>query len=336
MLTFLEKNEDSKNHSAFEFYIGSDGLGISINKKSTRWSTWSEYSECSVSCGDGISTRTRECINGSTGHRGCEIGGTIEQISCSKEKCAFWSTWSKYSDCTVTCGDGVKTRTRECINGSAGSPGCEIGETFEQISCRKEKCAFWSAWSEYRECSVTCGDGISTRTRECINGSAGHHGCEIGETIEQISCSKEKCAFWSTWSKYSDCTVTCGDGTRIRTRECINGLAGNPGCKMGETFEQVSCRKEKCAFWTTWSKYSDCSVTCGNGVKTRTRECINGSAGEDGCQVGETVEQKSCSKEKCLHWGKEFDNWFGRLVLEIQKWIYLLTGLAILLIWLFE
>ena len=112
MLEFLVKNEDSE---------------ISINKKSTRWSAWSEYSECSVTCGDGISTRTRECINDPAGHCGCEIGGLIEQISCNKEKCAFWSTWSKYSDCSVTCGDGVKTRTRECINGSAGKDDCQVG-----------------------------------------------------------------------------------------------------------------------------------------------------------------------------------------------------------------
>ena len=70
----LVKNEDSE---------------ISINKKSIRWSAWSEYSECSVTCGDGISTRTRECINDPAGHCGCEIGGLIEQISCNKKNAHF-------------------------------------------------------------------------------------------------------------------------------------------------------------------------------------------------------------------------------------------------------
>ena len=150
LLNFLGKNDDSEYlidsqagqrwYSTFQFYIGNYGFGI-IKKESTRWSTWSEYSVCSVTCGDGISTRTRECINGSAGDHGCEIGETFEKIFCRKEKCAFWSSWSKYSDCSVTCGDGIKKRTRECISASAGEDDCHVGETVEQKSCRKAKCS---------------------------------------------------------------------------------------------------------------------------------------------------------------------------------------------------
>ena len=41
------------------------------------------------------------------------------------------------------------TRTRECINGSPGDPGCDEGETVEQQSCEIAKCSFWSGWLDY-------------------------------------------------------------------------------------------------------------------------------------------------------------------------------------------
>ena len=53
----------------------------------------------------------------------------------------------------------------------------------------------WSNWSEYTACSVTCGDGVSVRTRTCSNPAPAHGGrsCD-GEAREEKKCNMPPCA----------------------------------------------------------------------------------------------------------------------------------------------
>ncbi|EDO40692.1 predicted protein, partial [Nematostella vectensis] len=80
------------------------------------------------------------------------------------------------------------------------------------------------------------------------------------------------------WSKFSSCSVTCGRGVKERYRKCnaiectVDGIETEmvpcftPPCK-GKDFLTKSESS------TEWSGYSKCSVTCGVGKRTRSRQC---------------------------------------------------------------
>ena len=54
--------------------------------------------------------------------------------------------------------------------------------------------------------------------------------------------------------------------------------------------------EQTCPFWDNWSEYSACSVTCGYGMRRRTRDCILGNPGEGLCQ-GYATEEESCTQD---------------------------------------
>ena len=171
----------------------------------------------------------RTCKNGQIGEDGCS-GPAAKHDQCHTGKaCPYWDLWSDWSDCSVTCGRGTVSRSRECVNGNPGDHGCE-GNDSEQKVCRSEKqfCPTWSAWGEFTQCSATCGEGEQIRVRECHNGSPGDAGCE-GITEEVIPCTshREQCPEWDFWARWSTCSVTCGEGSQLRTRQCLDGVPGN-------------------------------------------------------------------------------------------------------------
>ena len=47
-----------------------------------------------------------------------------------------------------------------------------------------------------------------------------------------------------------------------------------------------------------WSTWSNCPVTCGGAFVGRSRKCIDGTAGQLGCQ-GDRTETKECGTFDC-------------------------------------
>ncbi|XP_062528132.1 hemicentin-1 isoform X4 [Bombyx mori] len=127
---------------------------------------------------------------------------------------------------------------------------------------------------------------------------AGHYICvaenEAGTAHRRYNLAVQVPGKWSDWSKWSYCNVTCGPGYQFRSRSChyideYNNTIDNTtqsdtvivdesACK-GESGDKRKCRMPQCEDeeshpkWSVWSRWSQCSSSCGSGTQTRTRRC---------------------------------------------------------------
>ena len=145
--------------------------------------------------------------------------------------------------------------------------------------------SYLSQWSQWKDCSVSCGGGLQNRTRSCVGGS-----CSANSLLLQTrTCNTHKCPRYSSWGPWSACSATCGGGTRTRSRVC----EGTGTC-TGDASESEPCRTGQCPTYID-GPWSACSNTCGRGTRTRRRRCT--SHGAYGC--GRVVNDESPCEQFC-------------------------------------
>lgn len=285
------------------------------------WTAWSEWSECSKTCLSGTEVRTRSCHHSLTGlsSDSC-IGSPLETRICTREPCSVdgvWSSWSRWSSCSVTCSWGTRLRTRICDNPPPqyGGKPCFGGGIGTEI-CYLGSCPVhggWSTWSSWSSCSASCSSGTTTRYRNC-NKPVPRYGGDLcdGDSIQQQHCNSGSCPIhggWASWSNWSMCTVTCSRGSQLRLRICSNPIPQHGGQNCPGNFSDLRyCDFGPCPIhgnWTAWSQWSDCSKTCANGTRSRNRTCSSPvpQFGGRNCS-GEVTEIKSCIKAPCPIPGK--------------------------------
>ena len=71
---------------------------------------WSEWSQCSVTCGGGKQRRNRECglpKTRSNQNNPC-LAPLSEEQNCNDKNCPILTPWTDWSDCSKTCGGGYR------------------------------------------------------------------------------------------------------------------------------------------------------------------------------------------------------------------------------------
>lgn len=187
--------------------------------------------------------------------------------------------------CTKSCGGGTQTSIRACYRTVTATHHIPVNEkrcahldppALAPIACNVEPCnAFWDGF--WGQCSVSCGEGIQQFIPQCkqdINGKS--------IVISEAQCSKPKPSLQ---------TRACQE------RECdfFKGLSDN---ELPQAVEHPirSTRKD----WTVGA-WSQCSVTCGTGHRTRSVVCPSGQCHPENRPAhAEYCNQGSCETSNIL------------------------------------
>ena len=222
---------------------------------------WKEWSDCSVSCGGGTQTKiANSCVPDYAVCYGIQI---LEQ-TCNEQVCPIgqW-IWNDWSECSVSCNGGLRFRIAQSCEPSGAE--CEDVPILKE-SCNTGVCpdGQWT-WNDWGDCSNTCGGGIRIKTaNRCLPDGAV---CDEVPIIEE-TCNEDPCPYgqWN-WNAWSDCSVSCGGGTRTRTP---NSCVPEDTICNDVPIKEETCNNESCPVGTwQWSEWGECSVSCGGGVRTR-------------------------------------------------------------------
>ncbi|XP_062439542.1 A disintegrin and metalloproteinase with thrombospondin motifs 7 isoform X1 [Rhea pennata] len=188
---------------------------------------------------------------------------TIQRESESEneiQQAEFLWRYGSWTKCTATCGTGVQRQIVHCVEKLAGIVEERYCDALtrpddQQRTCSEEPCpARW--WvGEWQKCSATCGkSGLMKRTVLCIQSV----GMDEQRALQQADCqhlSKPEATApchrevpcpsqWAT-GDWSECSVTCGNGTQRRPVYCSNNTEAT--CDLAERpISETICSLQQC------------------------------------------------------------------------------------------
>ncbi|XP_044531792.1 ADAMTS-like protein 2 [Gracilinanus agilis] len=283
-----------------------------------RWET-NRWSECSRTCGEGHQARTVRCwrmlapgFDSSVYDELCVAAGLarpVEKKACRNKACGPQWELSEWSECSAPCG-GQGTMRRE-VRCSVGLSLCnEATKPASEKECLGPPCdRQWTA-SDWGPCSGACGEGRMSRIISCRNLEGKViSGSQCDPTTKPLAvypCGGWNCPAHWVEQGWEQCNASCGRGVKVRRVLCAgleNGVFREypeGHCDISQKPEvQAPCFKRPCSIWFT-TAWSQCSKTCGVGLRLREVKCYQGEELGQGCDPTSKPEAKqTCQVQPC-------------------------------------
>ncbi|KAJ7308126.1 hypothetical protein JRQ81_008637 [Phrynocephalus forsythii] len=283
-----------------------------------RWEA-SSWSECSRTCGEGYQFRIVRCwkmmspgFDSSVYSDLCEsaeIARPEERKVCKNPACGPQWEMSEWSECTAKCGErSLVSRDIQCseeerlCDPSARPPA--------EKNCTGPPCDRQWTVSDWGPCSGGCGQGRTIRHVYCKTSDGRvvpESQCNLETKPLAIHpCGEKSCpAHWlaQDWER---CNTTCGRGVKRRLVLCLEIVSGkvktrSPSeCDAAQKpAEETTCFERPCFRWYT-TPWSECTKTCGIGVRMRDIKCYQGRDLVRGCDpLVKPVGKQTCDLQPC-------------------------------------
>ncbi|KAJ8409285.1 hypothetical protein AAFF_G00234830, partial [Aldrovandia affinis] len=293
------------------------------------------WGQCTTTCGLGYQRRAVKCVVGSYGAvmddadcnaatrptdtQDCELAQCVHPISMETKVPAppgHKTQWrfGSWTQCSATCGKGMRMRYVSCRDNQGGvaeeSACSHLPKPPSREVCTVVACGQWKVL-EWTVCSVSCGQGKTTRQVVCVNFSdqmVDVSECDPDDRpVTEQECAMSQCPTrsndpgfptngdprkkpppqgssarssgrtqshqWRT-GPWGACSSTCAGGFQRRVVVCQdeNGYAANNCEERSRPLEQRSCESGPCPQWV-YGNWGECTKPCGGGIKTRQVAC---------------------------------------------------------------
>ncbi|CAF2071672.1 unnamed protein product [Rotaria magnacalcarata] len=279
------------------------------------WTDYSEWSTCSVTCGEGFQFRKRDCVTANDRNQKISsekcIGKGTEIQPCTVTSCPVYGLWSSWTPCSTFCGIGAKQRNRSCI-----PPGSNCGNyTFEQRACGEAHCQRVAGIKETEPDKHSMKGYLAIREGDILCVSK-----ESGAMVKHMADLVCKSIGFTRGSQYAVLTpilnnstcypgIIC-DGTEKTFYDCKFDRS-----KVSSNVNELFAIITRCIVdggFSAWSEWSLCTKSCDTGQTTRSRTCTEPAPSElepetisaDPSLVGmnctgEYTQVKTCNEQQC-------------------------------------
>ncbi|MFT7806324.1 ADAMTS-like protein 1 isoform X1 [Arapaima gigas] len=243
------------------------------------------------------------------GHQGQEED---EEEPSNAEELYDWE-YEGFTECSQSCGGGVQEAVVICRNKQTREPSeeslCVSVRRPPQLlrACSTAPCPpRWEkgAWSS---CSATCGVGLQTRLVSCVHPrshsnnqtiTASDKECQGPKPTLVQACNRFDCPPMWKEQEWEPCSHSCGNGTQRREVLCKQRLADGSELELPDTFCSMPppdtvqpCIWKTCPPRWIPAEWSQCSVTCGEGIQSLVWVCQQQDEGDE----HQTLEPSACS-----------------------------------------
>ncbi|XP_017769222.1 PREDICTED: A disintegrin and metalloproteinase with thrombospondin motifs 20 isoform X2 [Nicrophorus vespilloides] len=290
-----------------QFNRNLDDYQCNLNKKVLRqrcntnkcpeWSIEDKWSTCSVTCGHGYKIRQHAChidgrvIDANQCNRN-DLGKVrMECYTACTDPNAVWIT-DLWSNCSSPCGPGTQTRQVTCENKEyqrLDDNNCSHLKKPSDFQHCDNQCSeeednnvikfYWWLTSHWSACNSSCRGGVKSRRVVCINM---HHkevdsnNCDYqSRPIDRASCNQNIKCNWDV-SMWTECNNNC---EKYRFVSCPSSYCDHTKqpksrrickrCPANRNHMQDNRYR-----WIIY-KWSECSVSCGRGVRKREVSCVD-------------------------------------------------------------